>query len=340
MQETQTSKQVIIGHADERAHYGTDSYSGAIPQEDVIDKLFSWSAVSAPISATVAGDFSNFTTIDEEGTPLKSVLLDSHKAIMTSDTNELLGIFKKGYKIHQYRDWTIANAKELLATHALSISAAGLVKNRAVAFVEFSAPETIHTPEGISFRPSILAATSHDGSLANVYMPVTNLIICDNMLKATFRSAAVAYRLRHTSGSAFDVLAARDALGMIATNGETFAQEVARLTAQTVTEVQWADIVERLVPMPEKTEDSSTRATTIAENKRVAIDELYRYDSRVSPWSGSAFGVLQAFNTYTHHVANIQGNTIRQERNFLNAITAKTAAVDTKVLDTIELVLA
>ena len=41
----------------------------------------------------------------------------------------------------------------------LSISSAGLLRGGAVAWVEVSVPESITTPEGVVFRPNLLATT-------------------------------------------------------------------------------------------------------------------------------------------------------------------------------------
>jgi hypothetical protein len=92
-----------------------------------------------------------------------------------------------------------------------------------------------------------------------------------------------------------------------------------------------------LCPIP-NLEDSTQTAVTRAENKRGAIAGLYAHDDRVAPWSGTALGVLQAFNTWEHHVNGSSKN--RVERNVLNALSGKTEKADNKVLDTLRLVTA
>jgi hypothetical protein len=41
----------------------------------------------------------------------------------------------------------------------------------------------------------------------------------------------------------------------------------------------------------------------------------------VAPWRNSALGVLQAVNTYRHHLLPARGGTVRHERNKLAAIS-------------------
>src|SRR4051794_22090519 len=61
-------------------------------------------------------------------------------------------------------------------------------------------------------------------------------------------------------------------------------------------------------------------ALTMADRKRDTLQRLYRHDSRVAPWAGTAHGVVQATNTYAHHEAIVRGAD-RAERNMLKTIT-------------------
>jgi len=69
------------------------------------------------------------------------------------------------------------------------------------------------------------------------------------------------------------------------------------------------------------------RSLTMADNKRDALNKLYRHDNRVAPWAGTAQGVLQTVNTAEHHEGTIRGAT-RTERNMLRTVTGEFADVD------------
>ncbi len=45
-------------------------------------------------------------------------------------------------------------------------SSTGLLRGGAIAWVEVSVPDTFTTPDGVTFRPNLLATTSFDGSIA------------------------------------------------------------------------------------------------------------------------------------------------------------------------------
>jgi hypothetical protein len=59
---------------------------------------------------------------------------------------------------------------------------------------------------------------------------------------------------------------------------------------------------------------------------------MYVRDPRVAPWKGTAFGVLQAFNTWNQHEAQVRKGVPRFERNMENVIKGKFAQADNAVL--------
>ena len=69
-----------------------------------------------------------------------------------------------------------------------------------------------------------------------------------------------------------------------------FTGEVKQLCATTVTDRQWATFVDAHVPfLDHQRKPLNGRAKTMAKKKRARLD-------RVSPWAGTAYGVMQAVN--------------------------------------------
>ncbi len=60
-------------------------------------------------------------------------------------------------------------------------SSAGLLRGGAIAWVEVAMPDTIATPEGVAFRPNLLATTSFDGSIATTDKRTVPITVCDNI---------------------------------------------------------------------------------------------------------------------------------------------------------------
>ena len=59
----------------------------------------------------------------------------------------------------------------------------------------------------------------------------------------------------------------------------------------------------------------------------------------VTPWKGTAFGVVQAVNTHAHHYATVRGAT-RPERNMVRAVSGGVDTLDIGTLATLNKVLA
>lgn len=290
-------------------------YADAIPVDDVTRRLFSFDVESTPL-------FTRIGDVFEE--------IPNRQAMRRTDNGAVLGIFRPGYSGHSYRTWLLENVSNLL-DDTLGIGSAGLLKNGAQAWVSVEVPETIVTPEGIEFRPNLLACTSFDGSLATTYKRVVQNVVCDNTLSAGLSEGGQVFRVKHTKNSALRISDARDALVIVHTMADEFAAEVAQLCADDVSAQRFARVLDALIPTPDAESDASKRSATMAERKRQIIGDLYATDPRVAPWAGTAFGVLQAFNTYAHHEGIVR-NVTRQERNMSNALLGKTEQADAHVL--------
>ena len=101
-----------------------------------------------------------------------------------------------------------------------------------------------------------------------------------------------------------------------------------------VTNKEFAALLNRLEPMPDQVVEAgkvkNQRALTMADNRRQDIVGLYLGDPRVTPWKGTALGVLQAFNTYDQQVKSVQGERI--ERKLLNTLDGSVDKFDGLVL--------
>jgi phage/plasmid-like protein (TIGR03299 family) len=318
------NENTLIGYAEKRGnawHHraGTDNhYEGAIPVEDVERRLFAWDLVSAPLAYSVGGE-----TIEAPG----------RQAIVRSDNHELLGIFREGYQIHQYREWLIRNVGTLLDSDGLQIGSAGLLRKGGQAWVQAEPAEGLNVG-GFEIRPFLLAATSADGSLATTYAAASTATVCDNTLALALHSAGDArVKIRHTANSLKKIHDAREALGIVVATGEAYAAEIERLGNVAVTDAEWAEFVNAHTGL-DKAESLSPRALTMAENYAGRLAQLWNADERVAPWSGSALGVLQAVNTERQHLSIVRGAE-RWERTQSNFLTGKSEKADMAALATL-----
>lgn len=325
------SQNVLIGFVDQRGnawHYreGDDNtYPGAIPVDDVRGRLFDWQADERDVY--VGPGF-------RETDPETFAQVPDQKAIVRSDNGYVMGIFKAGYQPHQYDEWLVGNVESILDDD-LQIGSAGLLKGGSVAWVSVEVPDTITTPEGVQFRPNLLAVTSMDGSIATTYKRVVTNVVCDNTMRAGLREDGQQFKVRHSANSIGRLAKARDALGIVYSIAEDFAAEVKDLCERDFAGAQFDALVAQLAPFPEDAPNPSTgakRARTRAENKRGELHALWNSDERVTPWKGTAFGAWQAVNTYQQHVTTLHSATNRTERNMLRTVDGRSVKDDVETV--------
>lgn len=336
----------LIGNTDQRGnawHYRADDqdgepnhYPGPIPVDDVRRRLFGWQAVPRRVGVEFPADFDTMTHLGDNDAPMRWVVQNDRKAITPDDSDLVLGMFKDGYEPHQYSRWLVENVATIL-DDTLSISSAGLLRNRAVAWVEVSVPETIRTPQGVEFRPNLLACTSFDGSLSTTYKRTVQLTVCDNTMAAALGERGQTVKVKHSRNSMGRIGDVREALAMVHQTAATFSRDIERLVAQPVSRTQFRQVLDVMVPIEAA---ASNRARSIVRDKRHTLGRLYQYDVRVEPWTGTAFGVVQAFNTWHHHEQNglpagSRSSKIRAraDRNALRAVTGETERNDAAVLE-------
>jgi phage/plasmid-like protein (TIGR03299 family) len=327
----------LIGNTDHRGKawsyraelQGEESnhYPGPIPIGDVRRRLFGWVADTRAVALLIPCGVEEMTQLDNDGVPCRWVVQADLQGITRSDTHERLGIFGDGYQRHQYDQWLLNTVSNILDDQ-LSISSAGVLRNGAIAWVEVSVPDSITTPEGVVFRPNLLATTSFDGSIATTFKRTVTDTVCDNTRAMALSEKGQEIKYRHSRNSIVKLADVREALAIVHTLADDFAAEIKVLCETTVTDKQWAQFLDAHVPLVNAKGDKlEGRSLTIADNKRSALHKLYVHDMRVAPWAGTAHGVLQAVNTYEHHEGTVRGST-RAERNMLRTVTGEWDSID------------
>lgn len=289
-------------------------YAGAIPAEDILSRLFPWEEREAPV----------FVQIDGMMMPV-----EDRKAIVRSDNGAVLGIHSGGYTPHSYRTWLVENLNKIVGGGA-EYANAGLLAHGAQAWVQIEMPENVTTAGG-TFRPFLLATTSFDGSIATTYKTGFTNTVCDNTFGMFMREAGSVYRRKHTKNSTFSLLSAADAFGTLETVAEQVTADIEKLLSVDVSDVHWSQFVEAHAPIAT---DASKRSITMAESKREALTGLWRTDMRVAPWAGTAWGVVQAVNTYNEHFAIVR-NVDPFERKMTRAVKDMIAKDDADTLVTL-----
>ena len=301
----------------------TNHYDGFVPVEDVRRRLFDWSAVETPVF--VKNDDGNFVEIQDR------------KAVMHDKTKKVFGVFSNRFNIHQYDDALLKNLEQIIDSNELGIDSAGLLQEGGKAWVQISVPENVTTADGFTFRPTLLASTAHNGSLATTYRRVMQAVVCDNTLEmALNESTKMMFKIRHKGTASFDgrIEEVRDALEIIYQTSDEMVAELNALTAWAVTDNQFTKLVEQMTPIAVglgTNDQPSKKSVTMQTTKREALQNLWRADERVLSWKNTGLGVVQAFTTYNQHIAGTDAK--RVGRNYNKLVNGQQATEDALVLE-------
>jgi len=335
----------LIGFTDKRGHAWhyrqgqqgdePNHYPQAIPVADVRRRLFNFDFAEGTVESQYVHPVTGECLLTVDDT--RKTIIRPRGAFGEGDPGAVLYVPKDGFTIHGYDRWLVQHVEDVLDASAddIGIASAGLLKDGAIAWVQFELPDSREV-EGFAHRPFITAATSVNGDLSSTYLSGTQAVVCDNTLAAaTSERGARTIKVKHSRHSEFKIGDVREHLEVqVQRVGDAFDAEIADLIAQPVTDRTWGTFLNTFAPVPVE----KGRSRTLAESRRDTLDRLWRSDERVSPWRGTAFGVLQAVNTYNHHHKAARGS--RVQRNMLNAVTGQFAKDDADALTMLNRVLA
>lgn len=310
-------------------------YQGPIPVGDVESKLFPWEPMGLDIRMVLPDGTEVPKEVAERLVDEQFVIPD-HKVWVRSDNFDVMGIHGADYVGHSYRKWLLDQVSAIIGDD-LTIASAGLLNDGAQAWVEISVPESVMGPGDIEFRAFLLATTSLDGTIATTYKRTIILVVCDNTRAAALGGSGAEFKVKHTKNSELKLIEAKDALQIVHTMSEEYSKQLDELLTQKVTPKQFEKFLNSPgiitkdggVPEPDyaRREGSNElvtlnqKAITMAERRRDSLVYMYNHDERVTPWKGTAFGVLQAVNTHDQHESRINQGTVRLERNMHRTAT-------------------
>lgn len=308
-------------------------YDGPIPVDDILTKLFHWEPEAWPTQAFEPG----------KGAAGRRTVKDNRRyAILRppgsfSDDDPGAVFYYGGqesYKVHTRREWLTGMVGRLLGPDVV-IESAGELADGAEAWVGVSVPEE-QSHAGVFYRPRITVATSANGRLASQGASHAHLSVCDNTMSmnlAEGHTAGLGIRVRHSLNSVTNATVQRyaDALGILMAQADDFRQTVEVLTNTPVSEDQWQAFLNHYAGDVTELEG---RAVAFAETARAALNAEWMGDNLTSaPWAGTAFGALQAANTYTHHSKVRRGSIDdRVMANVRESITGEWSKHDDRAL--------
>lgn len=302
-------------------------WDGPVPYEEA-HRLLDWEPLELPVQTTLPDG----TLITDE----------KRKHLVHPTSHAFLGTNTKKAPVHVYREWLLEEMQNLLGA-GLGIASVGLLQDGAVAWVQAEAPETVEGPHGEHHRPFITAAGALNSSMSTTYQRGTIRTVCDNTLSLALSEVAIPrIRIRRTSQSLTSEKREHiaDVLGVITETSDLVNQGIERLVATSVSDKVFAAFVAELCqPDVPKGTTPTPKALRSAQARASLVTDLYHNDARVAEWQGTAWGAVQAANTYTQHIKPVR-NVTRAERTTWDMVRGEFQNQDQEALATLRKVLA
>jgi phage/plasmid-like protein (TIGR03299 family) len=225
-------------------------------------------------------------------------------ATVRHDVNYPMGVVGADYTIFQNRQgFDIIEA----VGNAVQIETAGSLKNGRKVWALAKMDRALNL-DGDELLAYLLFLWSHDGTSAVRIMPTPVRVVCDNTLRMALHGARNVWSASHTASIHDRAEQAMQTLRLSNSFYDKFEDEVRRMMDLTVDEMVFESILQEVVPDPEPAGGKvSDRRLNNALERRGEIRNMYHNDPRVAPFSGTGWGVMQAFSTHDLWYGTVHG---------------------------------
>lgn len=155
---------------------------------------------------------------------------------------------------------------------------AGSIDNGEKVFMTMKLPNTLQIGGVDNVDLYLMAWNTHNGTSSFQVCATPIRVVCQNTLTCAIESAKSTYSLRHTPKVTGKVQQAREALGLTFKYIEEFEKEAEKLLAQSMSDKQFKDLVEKLFPIDQESE----RVTNLADTARGTLNGLWRAPTQVN----------------------------------------------------------
>ena len=220
------------------------------------------------------------------------------KLTRRSSDDRVLGVVGDRYTIiqnHELFDFT-----DQLVEYGARYESAGSLRDGKNVFTTMVIEKPLSI-EGDTHIPYLVMASSHDGSMATRALLTPVRVVCMNTLRLAIGSAHRSFTIRHTASAPQAIEEARRTLGLSFEYYDKFEDEVRTLMAQSVTDKEFDGLMEAVWPS-----DALDGVTKRVQKKRDEVKAIVLHDPAVAPYRGTAWGALNAFNTWEQWVSPVR----------------------------------
>ena len=253
-------------------------------------------------------------TLADEALRTDFEIIQSHKAIIRTDTGRTIGIVGKGFETVQPSE-AFQFVDTLIETGAAHYVSAGALGNGERMWVLARVPGAdIEVTDGDTSETYLMFAQGFDGSMSLTSKLTSIRVVCQNTLAMADSDGRFALRIRHTKSAKDRLESAKTLLSGIGQNAKSLEEKLRKLANRRLKRDTMAAILDRVFPKNKDAEAGQTR------RENVLADILAKYESNdgnVFPdQRGTAYNLLNAITDYTDHdrASKANGHTAEFKR--------------------------
>ena len=297
---------------------------GTVLDEDAVDSATAIEAAGLNWSLYK----NDLSTVDADGNKIE---VPNNYAIVRGDTNAVLGVVGKNYKIFENAQ-AFKFFDDVIGDKLAVYETAGALHGGKLVWILAKLPKTIRAAGSDDISDSyVLLATSHDGSKSVTMMPTLVRVVCNNTytLAVSEYSINTGIKIRH-SGSMEDKLSvAQERLKIVNTKLDDYQEKVDLLAGKNITSAQLDKYIEVLFPHNEK-----AKHNTRTENMRQNVYNNFE-DREIQKTDGTWWKALNAVTYYVDHQRSTKGtdDTARDHNRMISVLMTSGASKKRKAMD-------
>lgn len=234
----------------------------------------------------------------------KAYPVDSHRAVVRTDTHEQLGVVGEDYHPTQNRE-LFEFADALVGQSAAMYHTAGTIRGGSRVWILAKLPTNLVVVPGDVLEQYLMIGSSHDGSMANTAGFTTTRVVCSNTFHAAIPGLKNMIKIRHMRNVAERLEDARATLKIGVKYFEALGRKLQTLTTVTLNEMTARKYFEAVFPLTKngKGEDS-TRIKNTHETLAFLFSE--GRGNQLPGVKNTLWAALNAVTEYTDHVRGVK----------------------------------
>lgn len=232
----------------------------------------------------------------------------THEAVVLGaterDGERIVGVNSPGYGIHTPEE-VFSYGEAVAEVSGACWDTMGMLAGGSRFFGFLRQEPFVLDPNGVNDRidRGILIASSFDGSLSSVGFATAVRAVCANTVAAGMAAGSRMFAIKHTKNSADRLRFAQKVVESADSYLAAFSAQAEELLRINDTGGLFGKVLDTLYPVPE---NASARSTSLVNNAREAIAQLYVGPTNAGAVGHNGWAILNAFTEYLDHEATVR----------------------------------